>query len=270
MKSPFPGMDPYIEACGLWGDFHLELISEIKRALADAAPDRYVIRAEERSYIVLVEDEGKTSRAFVPDVSVTTDRRKKSSRKKTGTALADPFRNAEPILMRAFVEEEHQESFLEIYETSPDQRLVTSIEVLSPSNKRPRTPGWDLYLRKRQSLLLGDVNLVEIDLLRNGQRMPMLDPWPESPYSILVARARKYDLCQVWPVDFQRPSPVIPVPLSKPDPDIALNIQSMIDSIYARSRYERSIDYRKPVTPPFDPAESRWLEQRLQARRAHR
>ena len=20
MKSPFPGMDPYIEACGLWGD----------------------------------------------------------------------------------------------------------------------------------------------------------------------------------------------------------------------------------------------------------
>ncbi len=98
----------------------------------------------------------------------------------------------------------------------------------------------------------------------------MLDPWPESPYSILVARAREYDLCQVWPVDFQRPSPVFPVPLSKPDPDISLNLQSMIDSIYARSRYERSIDYRKPVTHPFDPAGSRWLEQRSQAGRVSR
>lgn len=173
MKSPFPGMDPYIEACGLWGDFHHELISEIKRALAEAAPDRYVIRAEERSYLA--------------DVEITTRRRDRASGSDMGTAIKE----------LSLVEEQHQEAFLEIHETSPDQRLVTSIEVLSPSNKRPHTPGWDLYLRKRQSLLLGDVNLVEIDLLRNGQRMPMLDPWPESPYSILVARARKYDLCQV-------------------------------------------------------------------------
>ena len=30
MRSPFPGMDPYIEACGLWGDFHQDLIGAIK------------------------------------------------------------------------------------------------------------------------------------------------------------------------------------------------------------------------------------------------
>ena len=132
MRSPFPGMDPYIEACGLWGDFHHDLISEIKHALAQAAPERYLVRAGERSYVVLVE-------------------------------------------------EEHREAFVEIYEATPEQRLVTSIEILSPSNKRPRTPGYDLYLRKRQSLLLGDANLVEIDLLRGGSRMPMLDLWPDSP-----------------------------------------------------------------------------------------
>ena len=62
MTSPFPGMDPYIEACGLWGDFHHDLISEIKHALAPAAPERYLVRAGERSYVVLVEQEGKTSR----------------------------------------------------------------------------------------------------------------------------------------------------------------------------------------------------------------
>ena len=133
MRSPFPGMDPYIEACGLWGDFHHDLISEIKNALAQAAPERYLVRAGERSYVVLVE-------------------------------------------------EGHREAFVEIYEATPEQRLVTSIEILSPSNKRPRTPGYDLYLRKRQSLLLGDANLVEIDLLRGGSRMPMLDLWPDSPF----------------------------------------------------------------------------------------
>src|SRR3712207_9248145 len=85
--------------------------------------------------------------------------------------------------MRAFIEEEHREAFVEIYEGTPERRLVTCIEVLSPSNKRPGTPGWDLYLRKRQSLMLGGVHLVEIDLLRGGQRLPMLDPWPDCPRS---------------------------------------------------------------------------------------
>ncbi len=227
-------MDPVIEACGLWADFHHDLISAIKYALAEVAPERYLVRAGERSYVVLVDEEGKTSRPFVPDVSVTTERSKKPPRKKGGAAVAEPVLQSLPVVMRAFIEEEHQEAFVEIYEAASQQRLVTSIEVVSPSNKRPHTPGWDLYLRKRQSLLLGQANLVEIDLLRGGPRRPMLDPWPESPYTVLVARAKKYDLCQVWPVYFQIPSPAVPVPLARPDPDIILNLQAMIDSIYRR------------------------------------
>jgi hypothetical protein len=262
-------MDPYIEACGLWGDFHHDLISEIKYALSRAAPERYLVRAGERSYVVLIEHEGKTSRPFLPDVSVTTGRRRRPSRKRGRTAVAEPALKVDPVLMRAFIEEEHHEAFVEIYEATPEQRLVTCIEVLSPSNKRPHTPGWDLYLRKRQSLLLGDANLVEIDLLAGGQRMPMLDPWPDSPYTLLVARAKKHDLCQVWPVYFQIPSPSFPVPLAKPDPDILLPLQPMIDSIYERSRYDRSIDYSKPLSPPLDDAEMAWLEKQLHARRRH-
>ena len=171
--------------------------------------------------------------------------------------------------MRALIQEEHREAFIEIYEANPDQRLVTSIEVLSPSNKRPGTEGWELYQRKRQSLLLGNVSLVEIDLLRGGQRMPMLDAWPDSPYTLLVARAHA-DLCRVWPAHYRRPLPRIPVPLAKPDPDIALDIQPMIDEIYDRFRYARSIDYRKPLSPPLDIAEAGWLKQQLQAKRTDR
>jgi hypothetical protein len=150
---------------------------------------------------------------------------------------------------------------------APEQRLVTSIEVLSPSNKHPGTEGWELYQRKRQSLLLGDVNLVEIDLLRGGQRMPMLDPWPDSPYTLLVARAKKAQLCRVSAAHFRRLLPLLPVPLAKPDPDVTLELQPMIDAIYQRSRYERSIEYDKPSTPPLDAAAAAWLEQQLKSSR---
>jgi hypothetical protein len=260
MKSPFPGMDPYIEACGLWGDFHHGVISEIQNALAPAVSDRYFVRAGERSYVVLAEGDGRRIRPFYPDVSVTTERRRKASRKKGGTAVAEPVLQVEPMVMRTLVEEEHLEAFVEIYEDAPEQRLVTSIEVLSPSNKRPNTTGWEVYLRKRQSLLRGDVNLVELDFLRGGKRLPMRDPWPDSPYTFLVARAKNNHICQVWPVYAQVRIPSVPIPLAKPDPDVIIDLQPMIDRIYQRSRYARSIHYRKALKPPLALAESLWLK----------
>lgn len=68
------------------------------------------------------------------------------------------------MTIQAFVAEEHRESFIEIYEDDPERRLVTCVEVLSPSNKRKKSRGRKLYLRKRQRLLLGSASLVEIDL----------------------------------------------------------------------------------------------------------
>ena len=59
---------------------------------------------------------------------------------------------------------------------------------------------------------------------------------------------------------------LIQVPLAKPDPDVTLNLQPMIEGIYQRYRYERSIDYTKPLTPPLTPEEAAWLEQQLRAR----
>jgi Protein of unknown function (DUF4058) len=173
------------------------------------------------------------------------------------------------MILRPFIQEEHREAFIEIYEANPGQRLVTSIEVLSPSNKRPDTEGWELYQRKRQSLLLGNVSLVEFDLLRRGQRMPMLDPWPDSPYTLLVAPA-KAQLCRVWRARSLRPLPPIPIPLSKPDHDISLDLQPMIGEIYQRFRYMRSIDYSKPLSPPLEPAEELWLEKQLRMKSSQR
>src|SRR5262249_39415800 len=110
----------------------------------------------------------------------------------------------EAVELRAFVEQEFEDTFIDILRPE-DHRLVTSIEVLSPTNKRRRSVGWRKYLRKRQALLLGKANLVEIDLLRGGARMPMLDPWPASPYVLLVAREERAPRCRVWPLPSTAP-----------------------------------------------------------------
>jgi hypothetical protein len=217
MKSPFPGMDPFIERCGLWGDFHHSLVCEVAGALGDAVPRRYLIRIAERRYYVPVESP----------------------------------------------EEEYCEPFVKIQECGREQSVVTIIDMPSPSNKQPHTLGWDLYQRQRRSILTGNVNLVEIDLLRGGERMPMLDRWPDSPYVLLVAAAKNRPNCHVWPADFQRPLPQIPVPLAKPDADILLDLQPLIEEIYRTFRYEQSIDYGESLVPPLKPEEAAWLKERL-------
>ena len=137
--------------------------------------------------------------------------------------------------------------------------------MLSPSNKRKGSPGWKKYLRKRKALLLGKANLVEIDLLRGGTRLPMLDPWPPSPYYVLVARDDWAPLCKVWPAYFDKPLPTLRVPLSKPDPDIAVSLQPLVDGVYERSRYSQDIDYSRPLTPPLTAEQTAWLRNRVHA-----
>ncbi len=165
--------------------------------------------------------------------------------------------------MLAFVAEEFRKTFVEIREAGVEDKLVTCIEVLSPSNKRPGTQGWELYQRKRQGLLLGAANLVELDLLRGGKRLPMIDHWPPSPYTLLVAHKTFAPACRVWPGHFLHPLPPIPVPLLKPDSDISLHIQPMIESIHVHFRYVRNIDYSKALTPPLSTEELTWLRRQF-------
>jgi hypothetical protein len=70
MQSPFPGMDPYIEAAGLWEDFHHNLITEIQGAISAVLPERYVILAGERSYVVLAGPNDEKEFLTNPDVGV--------------------------------------------------------------------------------------------------------------------------------------------------------------------------------------------------------
>ncbi len=166
----------------------------------------------------------------------------------------------EPLTLHASITEEYREGFIEIYENDPEWRLVTTIEVLSPSNKSFGSESWQQYHNKRYSALLEGVHLIEIDLLRGGRRPLMRDPWPNSPYALLVGRANEDLRCQVWRAYFDRPLPIIPVPLTPPDVDLSLDLQPLIDRVYELSRYGRAIDYRKPLKPPLRGAEATWVK----------
>lgn len=268
MNSPFPGMDPYLEATrGLWEGFHNRLIAKIDEAIAAMLPRRYTVDTATRSYVVLMGGEGKKTHLAKPDVVIHEQQRPKSPRKKTnGVAVAEPDLLASSVRMQAFVAEEFEEKFVEIYLEDEKRVLVTCIEVLSPSNKQPSTKGWKEYGRKRQAMLLGKANLVEIDLLRGGQKFPMIDPWPDSPYSLLVSWSDDAPYCRAWPAHYRERLPAIPVPLVDPDPDLTLDLQPLIDGIYSLGRYDDRIDYDRPLKPAMPAADAAWMRQQLKGR----
>jgi hypothetical protein len=262
-------MDPYLESSGVWEDFHHHLISEIQNAVTARLPANYVARAGERSYVVLFSSEDldlhwhriQSDVGITQPVEAAVATARASGLSTSGTATDD-----EPVTMHAFVEAEFREAFIEISTLSPERKLVTTIEVLSPSNKRPGTEGWRQYLRKRQAHLDREANLVEIDLLRGGQRMPMREEWPASPYYVLTCWKRSAPACKVWPAFFDRPLPKLTVPLTPPDADLTLDLQPMVDAIYDRSRYAADVDYRRPCRPALDERTVAWLAERLNQR----
>jgi len=264
MRSPFSGMDPFIEGQGKWEDFHNKLLGDIERHLSERLPTRYTVRLGERSYIDYLDPRSERAGEliFKPDVGIKT-----SPSGQQETTWQTSVLDETALDMEGLVEVEFREMFLEIHEMDPQLRLVTSIEVLSPSNKRPGTVGWYQYERKRTVFMQGHANLVEIDLLRGGRRHGMAQPWPDSPYYLLVLRKGDAPQCKVNRAYHRRPLPALPVPLAPPDADVSLPLQPLVDGIYERSRYAREIDYRQPLRPPLPSDDIAWLQSQFTERR---
>lgn len=148
-------------------------------------------------------------------------------------------------------------SFLEIRDRQT-MRIVTVIELLSPSNKQPG-PDREQYVAKRSELLRSSVHFVELDLLRGGPRMPMED-LPECDYYALVGRVDERPRAGVWPFQLHDPLPVIPVPLVAPHPDARLDLKQVLDRIYDAAGYEDYIYDREP-RPPLVREDANWARQ---------
>jgi hypothetical protein len=146
---------------------------------------------------------------------------------------------------------------IEIRDTA-NRQLVTAIEVLSPTNKRG--DGRQEYLAKRRRILLSTAHLLEIDLLRQGQRVPMQKPLPAAPYFIFLSRAEKRPLTEIWPISLKEPLPVVPIPLLPADADVVLDMQQVFTMTYELLGYDLALDYTKPPDIPLPKAEVAWAE----------
>jgi hypothetical protein len=146
-----------------------------------------------------------------------------------------------------------------------ERRLVTAIEILSPTNKRDR--GRPEYLNCRDHFLRGLAHLLEIDLLRAGRRVPMSNPLPPTPYFVLLSRFEKRPMSEVWPVALQDPLPTVPVPLLPGDADVSLELQQLFSTVYDVSGYDLLINYTRPPKGPLSAADGAWIEELLRPRR---
>ena len=146
---------------------------------------------------------------------------------------------------------------VEIRDTASNT-LVTSIEILSPVNKRE--PGITPYRQKRQRLYNANVHLIEIDLLRRGAR-PFAHPrLPVVPYLVTLTRAQAQEV-EVWPIALPDPLPIIPVPLRLPDADAPLDLAAALRDIYDEAFYNLSIDYRElPPKPALTADDLTWVD----------
>jgi hypothetical protein len=259
MKSPFPGMDPYLEL--YWRDVHQRLATYACDQLQTKLPGDLIARMEEQVYVE-PHDERAEGRILYPDVRVTEHEGRGGE---GGIAVAEEV-IADPLII--YVPEPAAEAYIEIREAGPRQRLITVIEILSPSNKStPR--GRKKYLQKQEELEESDVNLVEIDLLRRGSWMMAVPRW-----KVPAARRAEYGACvrrgsdacrfEFYPLPLRQKLPSIGIPLRVRDKDVPLNLQSLLDQCYANGRYD-SIDYKVDLKPPFNAADAAWVNDVLKS-----
>jgi hypothetical protein len=252
-------MDPYLEAH--WLDVHPRLIVEASNQLQGQLGEGLIARIEER---LLVEDPmSGDSRRIGPDVRIVEHGASEPTvPPAVGVALAEPIVltvESEPVVQR----------FLEIIDTSTGGRVITVIELVSPANKVPGD-GLEKYKQKQSECRGARVNLVEIDLTRAGRRQLLAHRWHEahrydSTYQASIWRAAAAYRIELYPMRLAVRLPSLGIPLRPSDADAVLDLQSLVASVYAAARYDRTTDYRASPEPPLEGEEAVWADSLLKA-----
>jgi hypothetical protein len=131
MKSPFPGMDPYLESH--WGDVHGSLAFFAKLTLQPQLQGNVVARNDRRFFL----DDGKFQWRGETVQGVSAG--------------------------------EISEPFVQIVEYGNSERVLTVIEFISPASKLSASARGS-YRRQMEHCLQLSRNLVEVDLTRVGDR----------------------------------------------------------------------------------------------------
>ncbi len=253
MTTPFPGMDPYLEGPTLWPDVHNSVVAALRDTLGPLLRPRYYVRLEERTY--LGEPEGLD---FIgrPDINVLRDdggRRYNEGKTSGAKAATVEVPVPDPI----------KETYL-VVRGAGNHEVVTVLELLSPANKRPGE-GRRVYEAKRMEIISTRTNLVEVDLVRAGEPMPVFGAEGKSDYRILVSRGRRRPRADLYAFSVRDPIPRFALPLRSGDKEPDVDIGATLRALYDRAAYDMSIDYRVDAVPPLSEPDRAWADSLLHA-----
>lgn len=268
MRLPFPGMDPWLEHPGLWPGVHNSLIAAIRDDLASKVAPRYFVDIDQHTYISSTAGDVAAIR---PDVLVgrSASKRRHPRPRRAPAVAAESEAGVIAVDVEVPVEVRFDEWYLEVRTVSRN-KLVTVIEVLSPTNKSGG-PGRKEYLRKRRRILQTETSLVEIDLLRAGRPMPLAnEPSVQSDYRILISRGATRPRANLYAFGLRHPIPSIPIPLLPNDPEPSLDLNAVLHALYDRARFDLRLDYTKPPSPPLDEEAAAWANGVLASREQDR
>jgi Protein of unknown function (DUF4058) len=243
MRNPFPSMNPYLEQPEFWADFHTQLVTALARVLVPQLLPKYRVVTEKWIYQI-------TDSAMLgigrPDVTV--QRRGEAST--SGIAIAPVPISVQPIPVQLPLPTEMQQAYLQVRNVAT-QEVITTIEVLSPANKRGE--GRRKYLTKREAVLGSLTHWVEIDLLRDGEPLPVLSEHPSSHYHLLVSRSHTRPLADLYAFNLSDRIPNLPIPLQVEDTEPVVDLQVIINELYEQLGYAYFIDYNNPSPLPWLP-----------------
>ena len=255
MASPFPGMDPYLEHPEVWPGVHLLLIAALAETLSPLLRPKYSVSVEVRMY----ESNGEQSLMVgIPDVSVQKAQ-PQSKQSQLGIAVAE--KPSQPIPVRVPTSVTIRQGFLEIREVATKE-VVVAIELLSPINKRPGR-GRQTYENKRQRVLSSSTHLVEVDLLRAYEPMPVYGESLKSDYRVLVSQSDRRPEADLYTFNLRDRAIAFQLPLLESDQPPTIDLQNLLDNVYERSGYDLKLDYRENPLSPVAPDDLAWLERML-------
>jgi hypothetical protein len=238
-------MNPYLEQDEVWHDFHERLCPLVAELLTAQVRPNYIVKIDEH---IDIHELPAESRRLVGRSDIEIARLETGPPQRSSSLLEAPARVMLPAV------DFETTSFIEVRDRA-NRQLITVIEFLSPSNKRPG-PHREQYFAKRTQVLASPVHFVEIDLLRGGPRMPM-QPLGPCDYYAMVSRAEQRPEAEIWPIRLREPLPKIPVPLQPPQADAEIDLQSVVHRIYDAAAYEDYI-YEALPDPPLGTEDAAW------------
>jgi hypothetical protein len=169
----------------------------------------------------------------------------------------------EQALFTSVVREERQEDYVEIRQRS-DNRLVTLLDVVSPHNKTT-AQGRAAYLEKRREGRSASANLVEIDLVLQGQ--PTLeysrDGLPAWDYAVTVTRSTQPERYEIYTTTLQKRLPRFRLPLAADDRDTVLDLHVAFTRCFDQGAFTTKIDYSRGPSTTLSDEHRRWVSELL-------